>query len=92
MKAAKEQAAGIIEQANKRANQIVEEAKVKAEDAALQIESAAKAELEREVAQAREQLRGQVANLVIVGAEKVLGEAVDASAHTAMLDKLAAEL
>ncbi len=92
LKEAKAQSASIVEQANKRANQIVDEAKGKAEEAAQQIKIAAQAELDRDVSQAREQLRSQVASLVLVGAEKVLGEAIDASASSAMLDKLAAEL
>ncbi len=92
LKEAKSQAANIVDQANKRANQIVEDAKAKAEDAAAQIKVAAEAELARDVSQAREKLRSQVSSLVLVGAEKVLGEALDAKAHGAILDKLAAEL
>ena len=89
---AKEQAAQIIEQANKRASQIVEEAKEQASAEADRIKAAAGAEVEREISQAREELRGQVATLALAGAEKVLGESVDAKTHSAMLDKLAAEL
>lgn len=92
LREAKEQAAGIVEQANKRASQIVEEAKEQAAAEAERIKVAAHAEVEREASQAREELRGQVATLVLVGAEKVLGASVDASAHAQMLDKLAEEL
>ena len=92
LKEAKTQAASIVEQANKRASQIIDEAKGKAEEAADQLKAAAHAEIDREVSQAREKLRGQVAHLVLVGTEKVLGEKVDAKSHTAMLDKLASEL
>jgi F-type H+-transporting ATPase subunit b len=89
---AKTQAAAIIDQANKRASQIVEEAKSQAHTEAERIKTAASAEVDREVSQAREQLRGKVAMLAVAGAEKILGSSVDAKAHSAMLDKLAAEL
>lgn len=89
---AKAEAAKIIEQANKRANAMVEEAKVAAREEADRIKTAAQAEVDQEVNRAKEALRSQVANLSIVGAEKVLGASVDQSAHSAMLDQLAAEL
>ena len=92
LREAKEQAASIVDQANKRASTIVEEAKEQAVQEADRIKAAAQAEIEREVSQAREQLRNQVATLALVGAEKVLDSSVDANAHNAMLDKLAAEL
>jgi F-type H+-transporting ATPase subunit b len=53
---------------------------------------AARAEIGQEVNRAKENLRGQVAGLVITGAERVLQDSVDASKHSEMLDKLAAEL
>lgn len=92
LREAKEQASAIVEQANKRASQIVEEAKAQAQVEAERIKTAAGAEVDREVSQAREELRGKVSVLAIAGAEKILGSSVDASAHSAMLDKLAAEL
>ena len=92
MAEAKQEAAGIIEQANKRANKIVEEAEVKAQDKAAGILAAAASNVEQEVNRAKEQLRAQVAVLAVAGAEKILGSAVDANAHKAMLDNLAAEL
>lgn len=92
MSEAKTEAAGLIEQANKRANQIIEEAKNSASEEAARIKHAADAEVVQEVNRAREQLRGEVAVLAIAGAEKILESSVDANAHKAMLDKLAAEL
>lgn len=92
LREAKEHAATIIEQANKRANSIVEEAKEQAKAEAERIKLSATADVAREVSQAREELRGKVAVLAVAGAEKILGTSVDASAHNAMLDKLAAEL
>jgi len=92
IKEAKDQAATILEAANKRANQIVEDAKQQATVEAERIKVSAQADIDREIMQAREQLRSKVASLVLVGAEKVLGASIDASAHNQMLDKLAAEL
>ena len=89
---AKEQAAGIIDAANKRGSQIVEEAKELARGEGERIKTAAEAEIEREISQAREELRGIVAALALTGAETVLGDAIDAGKHNAMLNKLAAEL
>jgi F-type H+-transporting ATPase subunit b len=92
LKEAKEQAASIVDLANKRASQLVEEAKEQALVEAQRIKDLANAEVEREIARAREALRGQVSILALAGAEKILGKVIDASAHNEMLDKLAAEL
>ena len=52
----------------------------------------AQAEIEQERNQAREELRGEVVKLALAGAEQVLGREVDAAAHNAALEKLAADL
>jgi len=82
----------IIEAANKRANQIVEEAKDSARVEGQRLLSAASAEIEQATVRAKEELRSQVAALAVAGAEKILNATVDSNAHKAMLDKLAAEL
>ena len=41
---------------------------------------------------AREELREQVAALAVAGAEKILQREIDANAHKALLDQLAAEI
>jgi F-type H+-transporting ATPase subunit b len=89
---AKHEAAGIIDAANKRGNQLVEEAKNTAVTEADRVKASAQAEIEQETNRAREHLRGQVAALSLAGAEKVLGSAIDHQAHAALVDKLAAEL
>ena len=53
---------------------------------------AAQAEIEQELNRAREQLRTQVGALAVAGASRILGRAVDESAHRDIVDKLAAEL
>ncbi|MEM7218360.1 MAG: F0F1 ATP synthase subunit B [Pseudomonadota bacterium] len=89
---AKEEAAGILDQARQRAAAMVEEAKNEARTEGERLKEAAQAEIAQEVNRAKESLRAQVATLSIAGAEQVLGASVDASAHGALLDKLAAEL
>ncbi len=90
--AARDQAADIIEQARARASSMVEEAKNEARAEGDRLKEAAQAEIDQEVNRVKETLRSQVSSLAIAGAEKVLGESVDASKHAALLDQLAAEL
>ena len=89
---AKEEAAAIIEQARGRAQQMVEAAKTEAREEGERLKEAARAEIDQEVNRAKESLRAQVATLALNGAEKVLGESVDAAKHSDILDRLAAEL
>lgn len=92
LKEAKHEAAGIIDSANKRGNQIIEEAKDAAVVEADRVKASAQAEIEQETNRAREQLRGQVAALSLAGAEKVLGAAIDQEAHNELVEQLASEL
>lgn len=92
LRQAKDEAAAIIDAANKRAGQIVEEAKEQARVEADRIKAAANAEIEQEVNRAKEQLRGKVAALAIAGAEKVLQASIDQNAHKALVENLAAGL
>ena len=92
LKGAKDEAAVLIEQARARVNQMIEEAKDDAREEGERLKEAARAEIEQEVNRAKETLRTQVASLALAGAEQVLGESIDASRHSQLLDKLAAEL
>lgn len=89
---AKVQASEIINRAEKRHNEIVEEAKTNAASEGDKILKNAQAEVEREVNIAKEQLKNQVSELAIEGAQKILAKEVDASAHDKMLNELAAKL
>lgn len=89
---AKAKSAEIINQAQKRAAEIVDEAKEEARAEGERILTAAQADIELEVARAREQLRTQVTLLVVAGAEKILRREVDAEAHTDILNAIATEL
>ena len=89
---AKGRASEIINQAQKRANEIVEEAKDNARAEAERLVAAAHAEIEQETNRAREQLRGQVVDLAVAGASKVLKREVDAKAHDELLKDLVAQM
>ena len=92
LREAKRQAAEVIAQAQKRANEIVEQSKAEAREEGQRQLIAAKAEIDQEINHAREQLRGQVAAIVLAAAGKVLTQEVDAKAHAKMLDDLVAQL
>jgi F-type H+-transporting ATPase subunit b len=89
---AKGQSVEIINLAQKRASEIVEEAKGDARAEGDRLLTAARAEIEQEVNRAKEQLRAQVAIIVVTGAEKVLGREIDAQAHAGMLNELAGQI
>ena len=89
---ARERAAEILSQAEKRSAQIVESARNTAREEGHREAAAAKADIEQEVTRAREQLRDQVAQLAVAGAEKILRREVDAKAHAQLLDSIKAQL
>lgn len=89
---AKAKAAALIEQASKSANQLIEEAKVQAQIEGERIRQQAQASIDQEINQAREALRAQVAELAVLGAEKILQDKVDEQKHASMLNQLAAKL
>ena len=81
-----------IGEAEKRAQLIIEEAKKTAAEEAARIVAAARADAQQQVNQAREELRGQVATLVVKGAEHILKREVNAAAHADLLNQLKTEL
>jgi F-type H+-transporting ATPase subunit b len=92
LREAREQAKEIITQANKRGEEIVESAKNDGREEGERMKVAAQAEIDQQANQAREKLRGEVVRLAMIGAERILDAEVDAAAHNASLEKLAAEL
>lgn len=92
MRDARTKANEVIEQAHQRANQIVEQAKTDAMVEGTRQKALADAEILSAQNRAREDLRKQVSSLAISGAEKLLHREIDASAHKALLDELAAQL
>ena len=92
LKEARVKANEIIEQAHQRANQIVDAAKNEAVAEAGRQKALADSEIAAASNRAREDLRRQVSMLAVAGAEKLLHREIDASAHKALLDELAAQL
>lgn len=92
MDKAKADAHAIIEQANKLKATIIDEAQAEAEQERERIVAQGLAEVEAERKRAREELRKQVATLVVAGAEKVIERSVDQAANSDIVDKVVAEL
>jgi F-type H+-transporting ATPase subunit b len=92
LKEARAKANEIIEQAHQRANQMIDQAKNDAIAEANRQKALALAEIEASANRAKEDLRKQVSLLAVTGAEKLLRREIDASAHKALLDELAAEI
>ena len=78
--------------AEKRAQQIIEEAKQQAEVERKRILAQTEAEAANEAQRARDQLRDQLATLVVKGAEQILKKEINAQAHADLLNQLKAEL
>ena len=89
---AREEGQKRIGDAEKRALVIIEEAKKMATEEAARILATAKNDADQQVTQAREALRGDVANLAVKGAEQILKREINAAAHADLLNQLKAEL
>ncbi len=85
---AKNQAALIIEHANQRANHMVEEAKERARSEGDRLLHLAQSEIEQEYNQAKAELLQHVSQLALVGAEKILGQSIDAKTNHKLLHDL----
>jgi F-type H+-transporting ATPase subunit b len=92
LSAARDDAAKRLADAERLAQQMVEEAKGKATVEADKIIAAARAEAEQESVKARQVLRDQVAGLAVKGAEQILKREVNAGVHAELLSRLKAEL
>ena len=92
IKEGKEKAAEIISHAQKRHDEIVDEAKEDARTEGNRILVAARAEIDQERQQVKEELRQQVVLLAITGAEQILMREIDQDAHREMLEKISADL
>jgi len=86
------ESAGRLADAERRAQAIVEEAKAKATEEGNKIVAAAKVEAEQQTVKAREALREQVAALAVKGAEQILRKEVNAGIHADLLGRLKTEL
>jgi F-type H+-transporting ATPase subunit b len=89
---AKTRSHDIIAQGDKLRTETVDAAKLEAKTEADRILTAAKAEIQQEVARAKESLRNQVADLAVAGAAKILKREVDPKAHADLLAAIRQEL
>ena len=92
LSAARDDAAKRLADAERLAQQMVEEAKGRASEEAAKNIAAARAEAEQESMKAREVLRDQVAGLAVKGAEAILKREVNAGVHAELLSRLKTEL
>ena len=88
MHEAKQAAAEIRAKAEKQAALIIEEAREKAKEEGGRQLAAARAEIEQETTKAREALRSKVAELAVLGAEKILRKEIDAKAHQDIVESV----
>ena len=88
----REKALEFVNQAQRRAEEIVEAAKSEARLEADKIKVAAQTEMDQERNRAREELRKEVADLVIMGAEKILAREVDEKSHREILKQISSDM
>ena len=88
----REKAMQVIDQAHKRSNELIDDAKHTAVAEGDRLVAAARSEIVTESARARDGLRREVAALALAGTERLLGREVDARAHAELLEQLAAEI
>ena len=89
---ARARALAIEQQAQTRANEIVETARQTAQAEGARLVESARAQVALEAQKARAELRGQVAALAVSGAARILEREIDPRTHAQLLDKLAAGL
>jgi F-type H+-transporting ATPase subunit b len=88
----KAQTAEMIAQAQKRATEILEEAKEEAGAESERILTTARAEAERERNRLRDQLREQLAQLTIAATQKILQREIDPTKHQDLLNAMANQI
>ncbi|MDR0480233.1 MAG: F0F1 ATP synthase subunit B [Burkholderiaceae bacterium] len=90
--ASRSETATRLADAERRAQQIIEEAKVRATEEGNKMLAAARADADQQAMQAREALREQVAQLAVKGAEQILRKEVNPAVHADLLARLKTEL
>ena len=89
---AREKALKIVDQANLRSGEIVEEARSTAVAEGQRLVGDARQEAALEQARARDQLRKEVASLAVAGASRLLEREIDPKAHAELIEQLAREI
>lgn len=89
---AKSRAGEIIAESNKRAESIIDEARIKAHHEGERIIAMARSEIAQETETAKQLLRAELASLVIAGSEKIIGVKIDYKTNERLLEQLIAEI
>jgi F-type H+-transporting ATPase subunit b len=84
---ARHEARTVIERANRMADQLREDARTKGQEEYDRVVARADADIQRATERAREELRLQVADLVIAAAERVIGQELDPDRHRGLIDE-----
>lgn len=92
IKAARDKAGEIVDAANQRHSQILDQAKDDAVSERRRQVASGEAEITQSANQAREELRSVVASLAVLGARRILEKEIDENTHRELLDKLIAEI
>ena len=92
LKQAKAQAHDIIEKAQVRAGQLMDEAREAAKQEAQKKLKAMQAQLGQEMHQVKNSLKLQLAHLVVAGAEKIIQQEISADKNKKLLDQLIEEM
>jgi F-type H+-transporting ATPase subunit b len=89
---ARKEAAEILDRSHQKAGDLLEAAKQEAKQEGERLMTQAKNDIAREIVKAQELLKQQVAQLAIVGAEKILQNEIDQQKHAEMLEEFVAGL
>ena len=90
--ATRSESAAVLADAERRAQQIIDEAKSRATAEGQRIVDSARAEALQQAVKVRESLREEVAVLAVKGAEQILRKEVNAQVHADLLSRLKTEL
>jgi F-type H+-transporting ATPase subunit b len=89
---ARKTAQGVIEAANKSGEQLRQELRQKAEDEAKRLAESARKEISAERDRAVQAVRSEVADMVVLATEKVIGESLDDQKHRQLIERAIAEV
>jgi len=92
LSASRKESLARLTDAERRAQALIEESKMKASEEAAKILASARGEVEMQVVHAREVLRQQVAALAVRGAEQILRREINTQVHVDLLNRLKQEL
>ena len=89
---ARQQASTILDEANQRVHRMIEEAKETARQEGERMITNAQREMQQQTLAAREQLRQEIAGLAMIGAERILKQAVNDDIAQKAVNDVIAEL